>query len=123
MSFVIEKLIAFVAIGDDGDEGVIAFLDGDMWVPLICSYGDVERTTHLQRMAQVLCDQTKQEIKVLTFAGRRLVDTLEPRVEPEPDIVPVCEGCGTPAVWRDTHWETAHEPGCPWMEGRERYVE
>lgn len=37
MPFKIETLTAFVVIGPDGDEGVMASKHGDTWMPLICA--------------------------------------------------------------------------------------
>jgi len=120
MSFQMEALLAFVAVGDDGDEGIVAFFNDDMWIPLVTSYGDTERTGKMMQMARAICDETQCTIRVLRFDNRQQVDTMVP--DPA-KAMPVCDSCGAKAQREDDHLVTEHIPGCAWMAGREHVEE
>jgi hypothetical protein len=75
--FVIEKLYAFIAEGEDG-EGVCAYRgsDGD-WLPLIGA--DQERVDALQPLAQTIADTTGKRIRLCEFECRVEVMEILPK--------------------------------------------
>jgi len=115
-----ESLLAFVAVGEDGDEGIVAFFSGDMWIPLVTSYGNTEFTNKMTEMARNICDETQHPIRVLRFGSRQHIDTLMP--DPA-KAMPVCDSCGAKAKREDDHLVTEHVPGCVWMAGRDHVEE
>ena len=51
--FRITSITAFTAIGDDDEEGVVAFLGpGDVWMPMVAA--DMTRLTQLRERVEVL---------------------------------------------------------------------
>lgn len=68
MNFKIEKITAFISIADDGDEGVIGFLNGDSWMPLICA--DHQRVNQMYPIAEKICKEAGKEFRVIQFTTR-----------------------------------------------------
>ncbi|HEY7541599.1 MAG TPA: hypothetical protein VIF11_15750 [Methylomirabilota bacterium] len=77
--FRIKTITAFVAVGADGDEGIIARKDsrGGTWMPLIGADGD--RIESLAPHVQAIADETGQEIRMVRFSVREDLATILPR--------------------------------------------
>lgn len=68
----IDKLTAYVAIGENGadDEGVMAYFQpGHGWIPMVG--GDQERVRSLLPIAEKLSAATQKPYRVLEFSVRR----------------------------------------------------
>ena len=69
MGFVIQEIHAMVAIGDDGDEGVIGMRMNDgTRMPFIMA--DQERFEALLPKALDICRLSKKDLKILKFSVR-----------------------------------------------------
>ena len=77
----ITEVIAFVALDSDGDEGIPAFWDGRLMLPLIAA--DSHRVESLLPIARRIAEETGIEIQVLRFTVREQIDVLNPR-QPTP---------------------------------------
>lgn len=65
MAFQIQTLRAFIATGDDGDEGVVAVRLGDAWFPLIAA--DSERFESFRPQAEAIARESGVVVRVATF--------------------------------------------------------
>ena len=66
------QLFAFLAVGDDGDEGVIAGIMHGAWVPLVGA--DMARIDSLRRMAEQVARETGKRIVLAKFSAREDVE-------------------------------------------------
>lgn len=76
---VIDRMYAFVATDEDGDEGICARFNratGE-WMPLVGA--DAARLESLTPIAQELADALGKPIRVLKFSTRTEVQTIQPR--------------------------------------------
>lgn len=73
---IIEEIHAWVAIGDDGDEGVIAARFGDAWVPLIGA--DAERLLALRPFAEDAAVRTGRTVRLKKFSSVETVEEIVP---------------------------------------------
>jgi hypothetical protein len=75
-NFKIETVSCFVAVGDDGDEGVMGAKLGDTMMPLICA--DEARMADLFPIAKDIARETGMQFRVLQFQNRKdvTIDTL-----------------------------------------------
>ena len=65
MGFVVEELFAFIAVDDDGDEGVIAAKMGDMMMPLV--FADLARLPTFAPIADAVSKATGVDYKLKHF--------------------------------------------------------
>lgn len=65
MGFVVDELFAFVAVDDDGDEGVMAALMGGTWYPLVAA--DLIRVQQFAPLANAAAKETGVEYKLKHF--------------------------------------------------------
>lgn len=72
----IDSMFAFVAIDDDGTEGVIGVYTPDGWLPLVGA--DMERVQQLRPLAQMTAKQTGAPVLLLHFTQRTEVEVLRP---------------------------------------------
>lgn len=68
MPFKIEKLTAFIAV-EDQEEGVMAALVGDVYIPLVCA--DEARVASLYELAQHISERKGIPFKVIQFDNRQ----------------------------------------------------
>jgi hypothetical protein len=66
--FRIKEIHAIVAVGDDDEEGVVAYLGKLGSIPLIAA--DPKRLDIIKAMAQVVADQLGKNFKVVRFSIR-----------------------------------------------------
>ncbi len=74
--FRITELYAFLSVGEDGDEGVCAFLnpaDG-VWMPMVAA--DARRLELLRPIAEQLAKETHKTIILCRFAPREEIQTI-----------------------------------------------
>lgn len=70
MAFKIESVTAFVAIDEDGEEGIMGFknpMDGT-WMPLVCA--DEKRVEKMYPMAEAISNISGKPYRVLQFMVR-----------------------------------------------------
>lgn len=68
MGFVIQEIHALVAIGEDGDEGVISMQFGNVHMPFIIA--DKVRFEQLLPKAMAACAIGQKQLKILKFSTR-----------------------------------------------------
>jgi hypothetical protein len=69
MAFKIESLTAFVAIDENGDEGILGFKgQNNTWLPLICA--DEERVKQMYPIAEAITRSSKKPFRVVQFLVR-----------------------------------------------------
>lgn len=76
MAFRIEAVHAFVAVDEDGEEGIIGMQTMKGWLPFVAA--DKTRLDQLRPIAQSIANQTNKEVRLLRFAIREDVEVLEP---------------------------------------------
>lgn len=64
----IEKITAFVAIDEDGNEGVMGFRNGNQWIPMVC--GDTERMQSLYPVAVQISQLSGKDFRIIQFSNR-----------------------------------------------------
>lgn len=74
MSFKITTLSAFIATGDDGDEGIIGQKIGDTFYPFVMA--DEDRIKQLRPMAEKIAQVSKKAVKFVRFSVREDIETL-----------------------------------------------
>jgi len=80
MTFRITSITAFTQIGEDDEEGVIAFLGADgMWYPLVAADG--ERLEAMRPHAQRIADITDRPVCERRFDAAMELGILTPRGE------------------------------------------
>lgn len=75
MNFRIASLHAFVAVGEDGDEGVVAFMRGNTWIPLVAS--DNKRLEQLRPEAAAIARITGKTIRLVRFDQRHELEAFD----------------------------------------------
>jgi hypothetical protein len=84
MPFRISVVHAFTCIGDDGDEGVVAFQTPLGWMPMIGA--DPTRLAQLEPIAKDMASRLGKQITLKRFSQMETVGTYEPEiVEPSED--------------------------------------
>ncbi len=68
--FRIDTIWAFVAIGDDGEEGLVGMLTTNGWMPFVCA--DQSRVDGLRPFAKQVAEETGRPVTLVQFAGPRL---------------------------------------------------
>lgn len=72
----INEMYAFVAVDDDGTEGVCAFpLDG-VWMPMVGA--DSARVEALRPMAQQMATGLGKNVEIVRFTLRESIETIQP---------------------------------------------
>jgi hypothetical protein len=66
--FRIKEIHAILAIGDDDEEAVPAFMVGSTWMPLIAA--DPTRLDAIKDMGQQMADVTGKNFKIVRFSAR-----------------------------------------------------
>jgi hypothetical protein len=76
--YVIEKFRAFVAVDEDGNEGLCAAMNtrGE-WMPLIAA--DEARFDSIQEVAQKTANATGMTIHVIEYTARNQIGILTPK--------------------------------------------
>ena len=65
----VDEMYVFVVEGSDGDEGIPAFMDGSMMLPLIGC--DMDRVQSLTGIAQMMANASGKPMKIYKFSGAR----------------------------------------------------
>lgn len=75
--FKVTELWAWIATGEDGDEGVLAFRGADaVWVPLVCA--DQARIDSTRDYAQNMARAANKKVELRRFMVGSVVEVLEP---------------------------------------------
>lgn len=77
MPLKIERMYAFVAIDEHGDEGIPAFSHGPMMLPMVGA--DMTRIESMRTMAQNIANTTGQSMRLVIFEKREELDWITPR--------------------------------------------
>jgi hypothetical protein len=75
MGFRIEALHAWVTVGEDGDEGIIAFQSSMGWLPMISA--DRIRMEQLRPIAEEQAKTLPNPIKLVRFGTREEIEVLD----------------------------------------------
>ena len=74
--FRLTEIYAYLAVGDDNDEGIPVAHIGDVAVPLVAANG--ARLEDMREWAQQFATQYGQRVVLSRFTGRTDVEVLEP---------------------------------------------
>jgi hypothetical protein len=74
MAITIDELYAFVAVDDDGNEGIAAFLKDGVWYPMVGA--DMERIDDLRPRAKKVAELGGVLIKLCKFSARDEVEVI-----------------------------------------------
>lgn len=69
MAFKITTVTAFVSVGKDGEEGVMAFHSNDGWHPMVCA--DEERIRIVFSIAEEISRDSGTPFRILQFSERK----------------------------------------------------
>lgn len=69
----IDELYVFVAVDDQGNEGVAAYYADGMWYPLVAA--DKARVNSLRNMAKYIAMQTKRKVVLRKFSTKEDLET------------------------------------------------
>lgn len=84
--FKIETISAFIAVDDDGTEGVVGVPSLFGLMPMVCA--DEERIRSLEPRAQELATAMRKTITLARFSVRTDVKQIEPnRTEPAAEVI------------------------------------
>lgn len=72
----INLMYAFIAIGEDGDEGVCAMYTPEGWVPMVGS--DMTRVDQLRPIAAEIAKRTGKMVHLRRFAQMEIVNVIHP---------------------------------------------
>lgn len=72
----IDRVWMAVQTDEEGNEGVCAVMNGDMWVPLIAA--DPARLANVRAQAQVVADHTGKPVKLIELATRSETEEFKP---------------------------------------------
>lgn len=75
MSFKITSISAFIAMGDDQEEGIIAMQVDDKWFPMVMA--DEARLNSLRPFAEQVAKAQKKQISLVRFSVREDLETLD----------------------------------------------
>lgn len=73
----IDQMYAFIQLDPlDNTEGVIAFMTGDTWMPMVGA--DMARVEMLRPIAQQVASNTGTEVKLIRLTAREEVEVIPP---------------------------------------------
>lgn len=75
-AYSIKLLYAFIAIDEDGDEGVCAMLTPEGWVPMVGS--DMERIDSLRPVAAEIAKRSGKIVHLRRFSSMEIVNVIHP---------------------------------------------
>jgi hypothetical protein len=75
MSFKIDALWAFLAVDDDGDEGIVAWNSRGTWFPAIGS--DEARVRSMRPMVETVIGMTGKKVRLVKFRAREDLEVIE----------------------------------------------
>ena len=80
-NFKIEMIHVFMTVDPvDNVEGVISFLDGSTWMPMVAA--DPIRLNQLYKMAVAICEQGGRTFRVLKFSNREdVTDSIKEKLK------------------------------------------
>jgi hypothetical protein len=73
----IDEMYAFVAVDEDGDEGIPAFSNGQWLLPLVGA--DMDRVKSLMQVAQEMANQSQRPLKILRFSQTEQIGEVNPQ--------------------------------------------
>ncbi len=76
MSFHIEAIHAFLAVDEDGEEGVIGMMTKAGWVPFVAA--DLKRLEELRPKAEDIALITNKRVRLAKFSIREDIDEIGP---------------------------------------------
>jgi len=74
MSFRISEIHAFLAIGDDDEEGLIGTMMAGRWMPFVCA--DPDRVEALRPLAQMVARSSGKRVVLSKFSIREDIEWL-----------------------------------------------
>jgi hypothetical protein len=76
MSFRVTEIWAWLAVGDDNEEGIVAFQGPDGWLPLVMA--DRTRLDSLRSLAEEIARQGDKTLHLVRLSAREEIDSLPP---------------------------------------------
>ncbi len=74
MGSLINEIWAFIAMGDDGVEGIIAMKVGNDWMPLVMADGNKLR--QLRPLAETTAKESGKRVTLVKFSTRMDIETV-----------------------------------------------
>ena len=72
----IDEMFAFVSVDAQGNEGVCAFMAGDIWMPLVGA--DMNRVAKLRECAKDIAHRSGKTLRLVRFTKREEMEVIEP---------------------------------------------
>jgi hypothetical protein len=76
LGYVVRDIYVYLAVHEDGDEGVVAMRMGSAWIPLVAA--DPIRLAQLRPIAEATARTTGKSIRLVRFTTREEVETIDP---------------------------------------------
>ena len=93
MSFRVTEIWAWLAVGDDNEEGIVAFQGPDGGLPLVMA--DRTRLDSLRSLAEGVARQGDKTLRLVKFSVREEIDSLPPGKAAQPtEPAAKCKVCG-----------------------------
>ena len=73
----VNQTFAYVAVDDNGDEGICGFMHEGTWMPMVCA--DWDRVQSLKPIAQQIADNSGNKIQLIKLSQRSLVENIKPK--------------------------------------------
>lgn len=74
MAFMIKEVWAYIAIGEDGEEGVCGFRSTQGWMPMVCA--DEARVKSFRPIAEKIARDSDKTITLARFTVRTDLETI-----------------------------------------------
>lgn len=77
MSFRLSTVHAFIAVDEEGEDGIIGMMmPNGQWMPFVA--GDETRLKELKELAKIVAEKSKVQVKLVKFSNRENVEMLIP---------------------------------------------
>lgn len=76
MAFEITEIWAFIAVDDDGDEGLTSFQQNNKLIPMIAA--DEDRVAIYMPIAKAMAKKSGKKVRLVKFTMREDVEVIEP---------------------------------------------
>lgn len=78
MADVTASIMAALAVEDDGNEGLCAFMNADgQWMPLVAA--DAKNFPSIEHMAELVSYQSGKTIRIVEFSARQVTRIITPK--------------------------------------------
>lgn len=77
MSFLVGKVWIFLAVDEEGDEGVVATFTPNGWIPFVATDG--KRLEYLRPQAEAIAREHNMLIRLACFEQRTDLEVIDPK--------------------------------------------